>query len=169
MLSAIRHNAFASEHLGRIETRKIAPHAAPNGAPKLYSHNADVDRVNHNILAKLSGAPKVFAMSAQGPEPLVAALKKGPAFRPRRFALKTGAAVMFTKNNPQEGFVNGTLGTVEGFDKQDGNPIVKTRSGRKIAVEPMDWAMEENGATPRALPSCRFVLLGPSRCTRAKA
>lgn len=38
LLSAIRRNAFGIEQLGRIETRKIAPHAAPAGAPKLYSH-----------------------------------------------------------------------------------------------------------------------------------
>ncbi len=145
LLSAIRRNAFANEHLARIETRKIAPHAAPNGAPKLYSHNADVDRVNDKILAQLPSQAQVFAMSAQGPDPLVAALKKG-CLSPETLGLKVGAAVMFTKNNPQEGFVNGTLGTVEGFDKPDGNPIVKTRNGRRIAVEPMDWAMEENGA-----------------------
>ena len=145
LLAAIRRNGFANDHLGRIESRKIDPHAAPKNAPKLYSHNADVDRVNDRILAQLSGEPQVFAMSAQGPEPLVAALKKG-CISPETLCLKAGAAVMFTKNNPQEGFVNGTLGTVEGFDKHDGYPVIKTRSGRSIEVEPMDWAMEENGA-----------------------
>ena len=145
LLSAIRHNAFANDHLCRIETRRIAPHAAPSGAPKLFSHNADVDRVNDQILAKLSGEPQMFAMSSQGPDPLVAALKKG-CLSPETLGLKVGAAVMFTKNNPQEGFVNGTLGTVEKFDKHDGHPVIKTRSGRRIEVEPMDWAMEENGA-----------------------
>jgi ATP-dependent DNA helicase PIF1 len=145
LLSAIRHNAFANDHLCRIETRKIDHHAAPQGAPKLYSHNADVDRVNDKILAQLSGEAQIFAMSSQGPDPLVAALKKG-CLSPEQLCLKVGAAVMFTKNNPQEGFVNGTLGTVEGFDKHDGYPVIKTRSGRRIEVEPMDWAMEENGA-----------------------
>jgi nucleoside-triphosphatase THEP1 len=145
LLSAMRHNAFGDQHLCRIETRKIEPHAAPKGAPKLFSHNADVDRVNDEILAKLSGKPQAFAMSSQGPDPLVAALKKG-CLSPDTLCLKVGAAVMFTKNNPQEGFVNGTLGTVEGFAKHDGYPVIKTRSGRKIEVEPMDWAMEENGA-----------------------
>ena len=144
LLSAMRHNAFGNDHLSRIETRKIEHHAAPNGAPKLYSHNADVDRVNDEILAKLSGEPQVFAMSSQGPDALAAALKKG-CLSPETLCLKAGAAVMFTKNNPQEGFVNGTLGTVEGFDKHNGYPVIKTRSGRRIEVEPMDWAMEENG------------------------
>ena len=145
LLSAMRRNVFGNDHLRRIETRKIAHHAAPNNAPKLYSHNADVDRVNEEILAKLSGQPQVFAMSSQGPDPLVAALKKG-CLSPDTLCLKVGAAVMFTKNNPQEGFVNGTLGAVEGFAMHNGYPVIKTRSGRKIAVEPMDWAMEENGA-----------------------
>lgn len=52
---------------------------------------------------------------------------------------------MFTKNNPKEHFVNGTLGTVESFSKTDGHPIVKTKEGRKIDVEAMDWGVEDNG------------------------
>ncbi|MGH7886559.1 MAG: AAA family ATPase [Candidatus Binatia bacterium] len=144
LLSAVRRNAVGAEHLRRIETRKIDPHGAPKDAPKLFSHNIDVDRVNEEILARLPGAPRAFAMSAQGPEPLVVALKKG-CLSPQTLGLKVGAAVMFTKNNPQEGFVNGTLGKVEEFAQHDGYPVVRTRSGRRIAVEPMDWAMEENG------------------------
>lgn len=144
VLSAIRRNAFADNHLSHIEARRIAASAAPQSAPKLYSHNVDVDRVNDRILAQLPGQAQTFAMSEQGPLPLVGALKKG-CISPETLALKPGAAVMFTKNNPQEGFVNGTLGTVEKFDKQDGYPIIRIRSGRSVKVEPEDWAMEENG------------------------
>jgi ATP-dependent DNA helicase PIF1 len=144
LLSAIRDDTVGAEHHRLIETRRIDPHALPKDAPKLFSHNIDVDRVNDEILAQLPGAPRAFAMSAQGPEPLLAALRKG-CLSPEKLCLKVGAAVMFTKNNPQEGFVNGTLGKVEEFDQHDGYPVVRTRSGRKIEVEPMDWAMEENG------------------------
>lgn len=144
MLSAIRCNVFNSDHLCRIETRKIEHRAAPAGVPKLFSHNADVDRVNDEMLVKLPAEPSVFTMSSQGPEALVAALKKG-CLSPETLYLKVGAAVMFTKNNPKEGFVNGTLGAVEEFDTHSGYPIVKTRSGRRIEVEPMDWTMEETG------------------------
>lgn len=52
---------------------------------------------------------------------------------------------MFTKNNPQAGFVNGTLGVVVGFDKESGYPIVETKAGKKIEASPMEWAIEENG------------------------
>lgn len=144
ILSAIRRNTFNSEHLCHLETRKIERQAPASAGPKLFSHNVDVDRVNDEILAKLPGKSQVFAMSAQGPVALVASLKKG-CLSPETLYLKVGAVVMFTKNNLKEGFVNGTLGAVEGFDKQSGCPIVKTRSGRRIKVEPMDWTVEENG------------------------
>lgn len=144
LLSAIRRNAFGEDHLCHIKSRRIGHRAAPNGAPKLFSHNVDVDRVNDGILANLPGESKVFTMSSQGPDVLASALKRG-CLSPETLYLKVGAAVMFTKNNPKEGFVNGTLGAIEEFDKHSGYPIVKTRSGRRIEVEPMDWAVEENG------------------------
>jgi hypothetical protein len=59
--------------------------------------------------------------------------------------LKVGALVMFTKNNPQLGFANGTLGRVERFEMGTGDPVIETHDGRSITVPPMDWAVEENG------------------------
>jgi len=144
ILSAIRSNAFDDDHLRHIETRKIEFHLAPDGAPKFFSHNVDVDRVNNETLIKLPGEPRAFAMFSQGSDALVAALKKG-CLSPETLHLKIGAAVMFTKNNPKKGFANGTLGRVSGFDKASEYPMVKIRSGKIIEVEPMDWTMEENG------------------------
>jgi len=144
LLSAIRRNTFGTDHLCRIKTRKIESRTAPDGAPKLFSHNADVDHINAEVLTKLPGKSRVFTMSSQGPGVLAAALKKG-CLSPEMLSLKNDAAVMFTKNNPREGFVNGTLGVVLGFDKTNGYPLIKTRGGRRIGVKPMDWTVEENG------------------------
>jgi ATP-dependent exoDNAse (exonuclease V) alpha subunit len=144
ILSAIRRNVFDGSHLRHLETRKVEHHTAPNNIPKLFSHNADVDRVNDEILAKLPGESRAFTMFSQGPNALVATLRKG-CLSPEALYLKFGAAVMFTKNNPKEGFVNGTLGIVKGFDKTNGNPLIEVRNGRQIRVGPMDWTVEENG------------------------
>lgn len=144
LLSAIRKNNINEEHLSHIKTRKVISKTIPNNIPKLYSHNADVDRINNEILSKLSGEEHVYELFSQGPDALVSALKKG-CLSPETLCLKVGAAVMFTKNNQKEKFVNGTLGVVEKFDKLSGNPIVKLRSGRRIEVEPMDWTIDENG------------------------
>ena len=149
LLSAIRRNIFNDQHLSHIEKRKIdsfdyAQNKSMTNIPKLFSHNADVDRINDEVLASIPGKKNTFIISVQGPDPLVAILKKG-CLSPEILYLKIGASVMFTKNNPKQGFVNGTLGVVDEFDKISGNPIVKIRSGRKIEVEPMDWSIEENG------------------------
>ena len=59
--------------------------------------------------------------------------------------MKVGAAVMFTKNSPKDGFVNGTLGVVQGFGGCEGYPIVKTRSGKMVEVVPMNWSVGDDG------------------------
>lgn len=144
ILSKIRNNTFDESSLGFIKQRKVDCLNAPANAPKLYSHNADVDMVNDQMLAKIAGEAQFFPMETKGHEALVRAMKKG-CLSPDKLYLKIGASVMFTKNNTKEGFVNGTLGIVESFDPESELPIVKIRNGRKIEVSPADWTMEENG------------------------
>ncbi|OGG28999.1 hypothetical protein A2971_03780 [Candidatus Gottesmanbacteria bacterium RIFCSPLOWO2_01_FULL_46_21] len=144
LLSAIRGNAFGVNHMHHIEARYTRLQSVPDSVPKLFSHNADVDRINDEVLAKLPGEPHVFTMTSSGLDALVTALKKG-CLSPETLYLKVGTAVMFTKNNPKEGFINGTLGLVECFDTTSDSPVVKTQNGRRITVELMDWTVEENG------------------------
>ncbi|MEK7680861.1 MAG: PIF1 family DEAD/DEAH box helicase [Patescibacteria group bacterium] len=144
LLSAIRRNKFADGHLRQIETRKVARESAPEEAPKLFTHNADVDRVNDAMLASIKGKPVTFDMTSHGSTGLVFSLKKG-CMSPETLVLKIGAKVMFTKNNQKEGFVNGTLGTVENFNSLLGMPIIRTHDGRQILAEKMEWTVEEGG------------------------
>ena len=144
LLAAIRSNNFNDEHLSQLETRKITADALPDKAVKLYTHNINVDRTNDAMLETFSGKPKTFTMTSKGSPWLVETLQRG-CLSPYNLILKVGAKVMFTKNNPKEGFVNGTLGTVEGFDSYVGLPIIRTHDGRKITVEKMDWSVDENG------------------------
>ena len=144
ILSAIRTDTFNETHLEKILARKIKNTNFPKNAPKLFSHNVDVDLVNAKTLEKIEQETKTFLMDKEGKEVLVAVLQKG-CLSPGTLVLKIGAEVMFTKNNPKEGFVNGTLGTVIDFESVSNYPIVRTRNGRKIEVEPMEWVVEENG------------------------
>jgi ATP-dependent exoDNAse (exonuclease V) alpha subunit len=144
VLAKIRHNRFDAEALSHIQKRKLETLKIPADAPKLFSHNIDVDRVNTQMLAKIKSPAHLFSMDSSGPEALVKAMKKG-CLSPEKLYLKIGAAVMFTKNNNKDGFVNGTLGIVEDFSHDGGLPIVKTRDGRKIKVNYADWLIEEDG------------------------
>ncbi|MFA6919213.1 MAG: helix-turn-helix domain-containing protein [Patescibacteria group bacterium] len=144
LLSAIRANSFGESHLYQLMERKINYGQAPGGLPKLFSHNMDVDHVNNEMLAKLSGKYRAYEMFTDGARNLIETLKRG-CLSPERLELKVGASVMFTKNSPKGLFVNGTLGTVEGFDPGSDYPIVVTNTGRRITVERADWVLEEGG------------------------
>jgi hypothetical protein len=143
LLSKIRSNKFDGIALGSIIQRKVDSDALPENAPKLYSHNENVDYVNDQMLAKIQAEAQYFPMIVKGHEALISAMKKG-CLSPENLYLKVGAAVMFTKNNQKAGYVNGTLGVVEGFEKDTEFPIVKIRSGKKIVVEYADWIVEED-------------------------
>ncbi|MFA5996369.1 MAG: helix-turn-helix domain-containing protein [Candidatus Paceibacterota bacterium] len=143
VLSAIRSGEVEELHYEELMRRHTAASELPLSAPKLFSHNADVDRINAEELAKLPGTAKKFTMSSKGKDTLVDGLIRG-CLSPETLELKEGATVMFTKNSPQGRFVNGTLGTVTGWDA-GGMPIVETKDGLTIATEPMEWQLEEQG------------------------
>ena len=153
VLSAIRAGQVEEMHYEELASRRVPSSKILNESevPKLFSHNADVDRINAGELEKLSGKVKKFHMSSKGKDSLVAGLIRG-CLSPEVLELKEGAAVMFTKNSPstysghgpQGRFVNGTLGVVIGWDAA-GMPIIKTKEGLKITTEPMEWQLEEQG------------------------
>ncbi|KKW30720.1 MAG: AAA ATPase [Candidatus Uhrbacteria bacterium GW2011_GWD2_52_7] len=145
MLAAVRSGEVGDEHRELLFQRKTSSAAQMT---KLFSHNADVDRINAHELGKLSTKESVFTMRHHGAKALVEQIKRG-CLSPERLVLKVGAKVMFTKNNPEQGFVNGTLGEVIAFQKGTGLPEVKLHSGRSIIVEPVDWAIVIEG-TPLA-------------------
>lgn len=142
ILSAIRHDSFNDNHLGVLKTRQVNIHSVPLKVPRLYSHNSSVDSLNINALNKINSKSFDFLMTGRGPEPLISKLKDG-CLSPDVLILKSGASVMFTKNNQKEGFANGTLGEVVGFVKDSNYPIIKTRNGKEIIVEPMEWTIDE--------------------------
>ncbi|MDD4990172.1 MAG: AAA family ATPase [Candidatus Pacebacteria bacterium] len=144
MLSAIRANGFTSSHLQNIQNRIIELGQSPKDITRIFSHNVDVDRVNNQELNQLPGETEVFYMFSRGQKNFVANLKKG-CLSPEVLELKIGACVMFTKNNAKEGFVNGTIGKVIGFELENNYPIVQTAHGEQIMVSPMEWTVEENG------------------------
>lgn len=144
VLSAIRNNSVQDMHLQMISARQIKNGQNHDNITKLFSHNADVDRINNNELSKIKDEVRTHTMRSSGKDSLVGALIKG-CLSPEDLCLKKGAVVMFTKNSPREGFYNGTLGTVVDFENDTNYPIVKIHNGKNITVEPVDWSVEENG------------------------
>ena len=138
LLGAVRKNTVREKHKNLIRSRI---RSSEHTATRLHTHNADADRVNEESLAKIQKPTKVFHMTSRGARNLVEVLKED-CLSPETLTLKEGASVMFTRNNFEEGYVNGTLGIVTGF-ANSGCPIVKTKSGRTIEVEPAEWTIQD--------------------------
>lgn len=144
VLGAIRAGDWDHTHVSLITAREAEYDSIEEGVPQLFTHNADVDRINSEQLGKLPGSSKTFAMTASGSAALAEALKRG-CLSPETLVLKEGAVVMATKNNPVAGYANGTLGIVIGFERGTNNPIVETRDGRELTIASAEWAVEEGG------------------------
>ncbi|CAA6813390.1 MAG: putative helicase [uncultured Sulfurovum sp.] len=108
---------------------------------KLYTHNVDVDRINLEELSNLKGKPQVFKYSSKGSAKNIEKIFKTSLVL-EELTLKKGAMVIFIKNNPEKFYVNGTTGTVMGFEGDI--PIVKTSTGQKIRVLAEDWTLEND-------------------------
>ncbi len=140
ILAALRSGKVSTSHRTQLHARRNA--SVPSGTTQLFSHNADVDRVNYVELAKLDSEEHAFAMEGSGPKDLVATIKRG-CLSPETLVLKLGARVMFTKNDPERRFVNGTLGVVSGFTEESGYPIVTTAGGATIFAKPEEWSIDD--------------------------
>ncbi|MHB1316737.1 MAG: helix-turn-helix domain-containing protein, partial [Minisyncoccota bacterium] len=143
VLNQIRSNKVTEETIALLRSRENKEPDIDVPATKLFTHNVDVDTINHEHLDTLTTTTKEFVMSSKGKDFLVEGLKRS-CLAPERLRLKEGARVMFVKNNYEVGFVNGTLGVVTGFNTF-GEPVVRTVGGKLISAVPMSWSIEEEG------------------------
>lgn len=142
MLQSIRAGDINGDVHSTLQRRIFADKDNLPEVTKLYSHNSHVDTVNERELGKLKESVQIFEMRTVGKENLIATLMKG-CLSPEKLELKIGAKVMFTKNNPDKGFVNGTLGVLTGYENNF--PVVQVGKKMRITVEPMDWSLMDNG------------------------
>lgn len=142
ILNDIRSQEVSEYTFERLSTR-INKGLLENLIPtKLYTHNADVDAINNAELEKIDKPVCKYIMTSQGNKEIIELLKKG-CLAPAELYIKVGALVMFIKNNPAKGYINGTLGRVKGIDTE-GYPIVQTYKGKEIIATPTSWKFEEN-------------------------
>ncbi len=101
----------------------------------LSTRRDTVDFINENQLKLLPGEPTLFRGNIQGEFP------ESSLPTPIELYLKTGAQIIFIKNDIEHQWVNGTLGTIIGFDDEDDVKIyVRTENGQDVMVEPAAWS-----------------------------
>ncbi len=144
LLNSIRAGSFAEDEGELLQDRYAKADSLSDKIPRLYTHNADVDRINNAQLEALAGNTHTFEMESSGKESLVESLKRG-CLSPEHLVLKENSVVMCTKNNAAFGYANGTLGRVVGFDTDTGYPVIETIDERTLTLAPVEWVVEEEG------------------------
>lgn len=138
LLKAMRDGTIEEKHKNIL--RACVTTAEPG--THLYTHNVDVDLMNDAELEKLPGDEHVYRARFEGDQYSIEFLKKS-CITPEILRLKEGALVMFTRNNFDEGYVNGSIGTVIRFE--EGQPVVQITDGTIIRPERAEWEMEDSG------------------------
>jgi hypothetical protein len=133
LLSAIRERRGVEEAVTILNTVCL-DRPLPKRPVLLCATNAVADRYNVQGLASLDGEPARYTGAFEGEAPRA----QGDRFpAPMELTLKRGARVIFTQNDPEGRWVNGSLGTVKSLDETI--IVVALDAGDAVDVERATW------------------------------
>ena len=101
-----------------------------------------MDNINEAELKKIKGKSRFFSADTKGNEKLLEGLKKS-VLALESMELKLGAKVMFVRNIPEKGVVNGSLGEIVDFDEEENYPLVRLTDDRLVIASPEDWKIQD--------------------------
>ena len=137
ILDRIRQNQATDNDLTAINERVDGSASKRSSSTAfeitLATRRDTVDYLNDQKLAELEGTPSVFNGTINGEFPLTSL----PA--PMELEVKPGAQVIFTKNDKEKRWVNGTIGIVTGIDEMEGIIGVVDEDGNEYDVVPEIW------------------------------
>ena len=131
ILDRIRQNQATDDDLDAINNRVGCDWDGPQHAAfpiTLATRRDTVDWINEQQLANLEGTVTLFKGTIKGDFPLTSL----PA--PMELEVKPGAQVIFTKNDKEKRWVNGTIGVVIGIDEEEGIIGVVDEDGNEYDV-----------------------------------
>ena len=99
----------------------------------LATRRDTVDYINEQHLSALDGSPSIFFGSITGDFP------ETSLPTPMELQLKPGAQVIFIKNDKEKRWVNGTLGTIDYIDEEEGVIGIINEQGQEFDVEREVW------------------------------
>lgn len=130
ILNKIRHNVIGESDL-EILNRNMLDSESLDDYVLLTTINNTADRVNENRLNQIEGPLHVFHAHIIGDF----SEKQAPAGQ--EISLKTGAKVMLLNNDPDDRWINGTIGTLYRVAKDE--VYVKLENGDVEKIEPVTW------------------------------
>jgi len=133
ILDRIRNNTSTPADLFALNERVAADTSQKGMSITLAARRDTVDYTNEQHLAALDGDPITFTGEIKGDFP------ETSLPTPMELQLKPGAQVIFIKNDKDKRWVNGTLGTIEYIDEDEGIIGIITEDGHAWDVEREVW------------------------------
>ncbi len=141
LLDRIRQNMATDKDLADINTRwtenpqfqEHSLHTQNAFEITLATRRDTVDWINEQKLSELEGSSSTFKGTIRGDFPLTSL----PA--PMELEVKPGAQVIFTRNDKEKRWVNGTIGIVTGIDEEEGIIGVCDEDGNEYDVGEEIW------------------------------
>ncbi len=149
ILNGIRAGVLTRRQLDALSSRATAFDDPFANRTRLLTVNVDVDHVNHEHLDALDAEVHEYHMETSGSKQYVETLMRS-CLAPEVLRLKKGAQVMCIKNAQDRKYVNGSLGTVIGFEQGTDYPKVVLTNGREITIRPDTWELMD-GEKRRAM------------------
>ena len=133
ILDRIRNNTATERDLQALNSRVMLTPRDGGMCITLATRRDIVDYTNEQHLAELEGQPTTFTGVIKGDFP------ETSLPTPMELQLKTGAQVIFIKNDKDKRWVNGTLGVIDYIDEEDGLIGIITEEGLEHDVEREVW------------------------------
>ena len=135
ILDRIRNNTATTADLAALNSRVESGGLKVEGnmTITLATRRDTVDYINEQHLAALDGSPSIFFGTIKGDFP------ETSLPTPMELQLKPGAQVIFIKNDKDKRWVNGTLGTIDYIDEEEGVIGIINEQGQEFDVEREVW------------------------------
>lgn len=136
VLNAMRDGSLSQKH---VDIMKERIGVQPVGkVTRLYTTNADVERINNERLNALEGDTRFFLRTSTGRSYTDLVKLQKNVLAPEVLRLKTYAMVMAVKNDTELRYANGSIGVIEGWTRE-GFPIVDFGGRDAVTVYPEQW------------------------------
>ena len=135
VLDHIRNNTVGATDLQLLNTRygTQIEESEADMYITLATRRDNVDHINDKKLAELPGEPVIFSGEITGDFP------ESSLPTSQELVLKSGAQIIFIKNDFDRRWVNGTIGIISGFDPFEETLYVITDDGKECDVKRESW------------------------------
>lgn len=143
ILNRVRNKQTTQEDLNRLNQCKTDTEEFLEGYIYLTAMNEQADKINQYKLNEIEGQSIFFKGTTTGNF----SEKQFPAAD--QLEMKTGARVMLLNNDPNDRWINGTVGTL--FQIRSDHVLVKLDNGELETVEPVTWTSYKTRLNPETM------------------